>query len=181
MLTAVGNDNWDDDFATSISPSALHLPHLKPHDNFGGLLSADKLKAFASFESANDDSENWDDNFEGDLITIKGLPRSAEGDTHELDTIRPYRMKPGIVTDFKPGVAPKTQLRKPSSNPPLRPRSPVKVQAESKFVLPSRPALIYTEQSVDDYSDLFVDNDNVFDRRLDIMKVNFEVAYRLVV
>ncbi|RDW60891.1 cell division control protein-like protein 15 [Coleophoma cylindrospora] len=166
----IGNDNWDDDFATSISPSALQLPHLKPHDNFGGLLSSDKLKAFASFESANDDSENWDDNFEGDLITIKGPQRSAEADTHELETIRPYRMKPAVANDLKPGVAPKTQPRKLSSNPPLRPRSLVKPQAESKFVLPSRPALMYTEQSIDDYSDLFIDNDNVFDRRLDIIK-----------
>ncbi|KAL3424481.1 hypothetical protein PVAG01_03762 [Phlyctema vagabunda] len=169
---SMGDDNWDNDFATSISPSALQLPHLKPHDNFGGLLSADKLKAFASFEYANDENENenWDDNFEGDLITIKGPRKSSEPDTHELETIRPYRMKPTIITDLKPAVAPKGHARKPSNNTPLRPKSPVKSQSESKFVLPSRPALMYREQSVDDYSDLFVDNDNIFDRRLNIIK-----------
>ena len=31
---------------------------------------------------------------------------------------------------------------------------------------------MYREQSVEDYSDLFVDNDSVFDRRLDIIKVS---------
>src|SRR5271156_6560507 len=41
------DDNWDDDFATAISPSALQLPHLRPQDHLGGLLSSDKLKAFA--------------------------------------------------------------------------------------------------------------------------------------
>ncbi|KAK6605168.1 cell division control protein [Botrytis cinerea] len=130
-LTVEADDNWDDDFASSISPSALQLPHLKPHDNFGGLLSADRLKSFASFEFANDESDNWDNNFEEDLS-----PRS-------------YSRKPSI---------------------PSRPRSPVKARAEGKFALPSRPAIMYRETTVEDYSDLFVDNDSVFDKRLDIIK-----------
>lgn len=137
-------------------------------------MSSDRLKAFASFDHANDENDNWDDNFEGDLMTtIKGPQKNMEADTHELETIRPYRMKPTLVTDIKPAVAPKTYGRKPSNtSAPPRPESPVKVQAESKFVLPSRPALMYREQSVDDYSDLFVDNESIFDRRLNIIKVS---------
>lgn len=68
------DDNWDDDFATCISPSALQLPHMKPHDNFGGLLSAERLKAFASSDSAND---TWNDDFEGEP-TMKSPPHSPQ-------------------------------------------------------------------------------------------------------
>ncbi|KAH7407770.1 cell division control protein-like protein 15 [Cadophora sp. MPI-SDFR-AT-0126] len=165
------DDNWDDDFATSISPSALHLPQFKPHDNFGGMLSSDRLKAFASFDMTNDENDNWDNNFEGDLITIKGPRKVIEPDSHELETIRPYRVKPTVVTqDIKPAVALKPQSRKTSRSDPPRPRSPVKPQTEHKFALPGRPAAMYREQSVEDYSDLFVDSDSVFDRRLSIIK-----------
>ena len=169
----LADDNWDDDFATSISPSALHLPQFKPHDNFGGMFSSDRLKAFASFDMTNDENDNWDNNFEGDLVTIKGPRKVIEPDSQELETIRPYRVKPTVVTqDIKPAVALKPQSRKTSRSDPPRPRSPVKAQAEHKFALPARPAAMYREQSVEDYSDLFVDNDSVFDRRLSIIKVN---------
>lgn len=167
-----GDDNWDDDFATSISPSALYLPQFKPHDNFGGLLSSDRLKTFASIEMPNDENDNWDNNFEGDLMTIKAPRNNAEPDTHEIETIRPYRVKPTVITqELKPAVSVKSSPRKVSTNVPSRARSPVKVQVESKFVLPRRPASVFREQSVEDYSDLFVDNESVFDRRLDIIKV----------
>jgi hypothetical protein len=135
------------------------------------MLSADRLKAFASFDIANDENDNWDSNFEGDLVTIKGPRKKVEPDTHELETIRPYRIKPTIITqDIKPSVAPKPIGRKSSTSAPPRPKSPVKAQTEAKFVLPSRPSAMYREQSVEDYSDLFVDNDSIFDKRLNIIK-----------
>lgn len=173
MLTLVGDDNWDDDFATAISPSALHLPQFKPQDNFGGMLSSDRLKAFASFEMANEENEdNWDDNFEGDLTTIKGPKKNVEQDSLDLETIRPYRVKPTVITqNITPAVAPKKIGRKTSYSAPPRPKPASKTQAEAKFVLPSRPANLYREQSVEDYSDLFVDTDSVFNRRLNLVKV----------
>ena len=61
----VEEDNWDNDFDSAITPSALQLPHLKPQDHYGGLLSADKLKAFASFETVAEEG-NWDDDLGGD-------------------------------------------------------------------------------------------------------------------
>ncbi|QSZ33113.1 hypothetical protein DSL72_002699 [Monilinia vaccinii-corymbosi] len=168
-LTVEADDNWDDDFASSISPSALQLPHLKPHDNFGGLLSADRLKSFASFEFANDEADNWDNNFEGDLVTIKGPNTHVETDGHELETIRPYRIKAPTNIDLDEDVSPRSYSRKPPIPPP-RPKSPVKARAEGKFALPSKPAIMYRENTIEDYSDLFVDNDNVFEKRLDIIK-----------
>ncbi len=83
------DDNWDDDFTSAILPSALQLPHLRPHDNFGGLLSSEKLKAYASFETVTEET-NWDHNFEGDL-TMKSPSQIVESDP--LQTIRPYYPK----------------------------------------------------------------------------------------
>ncbi|KAM0397858.1 hypothetical protein ACHAQC_003522 [Fusarium culmorum] len=155
------DDNWDDDFATSISPSALHLPHLKPQDNFGGLLSSDRLKAFASINDGRNESNTYDDDFEGELMTIKGLGQWQDSSDLQEQTIRP--------TPRKPTKAPepvKVHSRNKSSTSKAvgggRPKSPTKSHLNNKFELPLRPDLAYREQSVDDFSDLFVDNDNVF-------------------
>jgi hypothetical protein len=167
MKTA--DDNWDDDFATSISPSALQLPHLKPHDNFGGLFSSDKLKSFASIEEpAGTENENWDDNFEGDLMTIKGPFKQIEADTRELDTIRPVLNKP----DVKSTMGSKSHIRKQSGPTVQRPRTAGKDKAEQKSTIPSRPVIMYREQSTEDYSDILIENENLFDRRLNLIKVN---------
>ncbi|KAI4285766.1 MAG: hypothetical protein L6R38_000413 [Xanthoria sp. 2 TBL-2021] len=99
------DDNWDDDFASAISPSALQLPHLRPHDNFGGLLSAEKLKAYASFETVTEE-ENWDENFEGDL-TVKSPLQVTNSDP--LRTIRPYypqRANTEQIKHDKPSTSP---------------------------------------------------------------------------
>lgn len=159
------DDNWDNDFATSISPSALHLPHLKPQDNFGGMLSADKLKQFASIDESSV-RENWDDNFEGDLQTVKQSRQFFDQDPQE-QTIRPTprrSSKSAEASNNKHGH--KRSRSKQVSNPsvPLLPRSP-KPPLGSKFELPLRPEAIYREQSQEDFSDLFPDNENLFGRK----------------
>ena len=137
------------------------------------MLSSDRLKSFASFDTTNDENDNWGNDFEGDFVTIKGPHKTVETDSHELETIRPYKVKPTVVTQsIKPAVAAKTTERKTSLSAPPRPKSSAKAQADSRFVLPSRPSNMYREQSVEDYSDLFVDNDSAFDRRLNIVKVS---------
>ncbi|KAF5018912.1 hypothetical protein F66182_9107 [Fusarium sp. NRRL 66182] len=152
------DDNWDDDFATAISPSALQLPHLKPQDNFGGLLSSDRLKAFASVNDGRNDSNSYDDDFEGELMTIKGLHHWQDSDPQE-QTIRPLPKKPNKEPT-------KTHSRNKSSSSKSagagRTKSPTKPHLNNKFELPSRPDLVYREHSVEDFSDLFVDSDNVF-------------------
>lgn len=161
------DDNWDNDFATTISPGALHLPHIKGQDNFGGLLSSDRLKAFASIDGARDDSENWDSTFDGELVTIKGLGHWAEPDPQE-QTIRPLPRKSEKTAESK---APQSHRRQKSSKTSTsssapQAKSPVKAQFSSKFELPPRRDLLFREQSTEDYSDLFDDNDNVFSRGL---------------
>ncbi|KAL8695313.1 MAG: hypothetical protein Q9218_000212 [Villophora microphyllina] len=109
----LADDNWDDDFTSAISPSALQLPHLRPHDNFGGLLSAEKLKAYASFETVTEE-ENWDDNFEGDL-TVRSPLHLTHSDP--LRTIRPYYPQPADAEQIKntrPSLSPQ-QMHSPSA------------------------------------------------------------------
>lgn len=167
-----GDDNWDDDFATSISPSALNqLPHLKPHDNFGGMFSSDRLKSLASVDaSANSQPESWDDNYDGDLVTIRPPLRLIEPDMQELETIRPPPQRLELNIGTKPAVAPKLHTRKQSVHAAPDSKQPGK--ENKKFALPSRPTSMFREQSVEDYSDLFIDSDTVFDRRLNFDKVS---------
>jgi hypothetical protein len=163
------DDNWDNDFATTISPTALHLPHIKGQDNFGGLLSGDRLKAFASIDGQREDSENWDENFEGELLTIKGPRHWSEIDPQE-QTIRPLPRKTEKPVESKPHQGHKRQKSSKASGPNApQPKSPAKSQFGNKFQLPPRPDVVYREQSVEDYSDLFADNDHVFNNKLGLI------------
>lgn len=104
------DDNWDDDFTSAISPSALQLPHLRPHDNFGGMLSSEKLKAYASFETVTEEA-NWEGNFEGDL-TMKNPSQLAESDP--LQTIRAYHPRHAVMNQTKNNGAPRPSDQKRS-------------------------------------------------------------------
>ena len=164
------DDNWDDDFASSISPSVLRLPHLRPQDNFGGMLSSEKLKAFASFESVTEEAD-WNDNFEGNL-TIKSPMKLVE--TDPLETIRPYYPKRADTAEIKHTAPTKSPERK------VRIRSvPRAEQAPAKQpkppMIPQIPAIsstmLFRENSVEDFSDLIVENEDAFDRRTISSKV----------
>ena len=170
------DDNWDNDFATTISPNALHLPHIKGQDNFGGLLSADRLKAFASIDDSRTHPESWDDSFEGELLTIKGPRNLAEADGQE-QTIRPVSRRSEKTADARAQHGHRRQRSKASAGPAQpQPKSPVKVQwGGGRFELPPRRDLLYKEQPVEDYSDLVAENDSVFsNNRLNLsIKVRF--------
>ncbi|KAI6784087.1 septation protein H [Emericellopsis cladophorae] len=163
-----GDDNWDNDFATAISPSALQLPQLKGQDNFGGLLSSDKLKSFACFNDSRHDTTSYDDDLEGELMTIKGPGHVQDFDSLDR-TIRPTprRTERTSSTSPKKHSRSKSRVGKPvmsAVSSPHQHKSPPKSH-HNKFELPSRPDLFYREQSVEDYSDLFVGDDSVFDRQ----------------
>ncbi|KAK7709296.1 Protein kinase of the Mitotic Exit Network [Diaporthe eres] len=167
------DDNWDDDFATAISPSALHLPHLKPQDNFGGMLSADRLKQFASIDEASA-SNNWDDQFEGDLQSAKGSSRQFLDQDPQEQTIRPMprRSSKSAEASRTPqqhggghGHRRTRSKQVSSSNVPLIQKQPAKPALGSKFELPLRPEAIYREQSIEDFSDFFPEADNLFNKK----------------
>ncbi|KAL1302173.1 hypothetical protein AAFC00_002604 [Neodothiora populina] len=172
-------DNWDDDFATSIGMKDLHLPHLKPHDNFGGMLSSDKLKAFATFDPVTEE-ENWDDNFEGDL-TVRSPMELTSGDP--LQTVRPWypaRAKTSDILHNPPTVSP------PPSVPKQQPRTSSKESSQKTQMLrPAqtpvqqganvrRPSILYREKSIEDYSDLAPQDDLAFQRKLALMQTHKE-------
>ncbi|KAI1186115.1 hypothetical protein F5B17DRAFT_441335 [Nemania serpens] len=167
------DDNWDNDFATAISPTALQLPHIKPHDHFGGLLSADRLKAFASIDNSRDMSSNWDvDHSAGELMTMKKIQPVLEEDPLEK-TIRPnwnFAAKSERSDDSSRPSTSRTSPRKQPASRHNRHHSRAKSNMSNKFELPSRPDVVYRERSVEDYSDLFDDNDGVFNQRLSLKK-----------
>ncbi|KAI0836705.1 cell division control protein [Hypoxylon sp. FL0890] len=160
------DDNWDDDFATAISPSALKLPQVKPQDHFGGMLSADRLKAFASIDNSRDLTTTWEDDYDGEPMTVKKSHSIQEEDPQQK-TIRPNWNPPANPekTEAK-AQPPKSSPRKRPANGHQREKSQPKNHLGSKFQLPSRPDVVYREQSVEDYSDLVDDNDNVFGQPL---------------
>ena len=150
------DDNWDDDFASAISPTALQLPHLRPHDNFGGMLSSEKLKAYASFETVTEDI-NWDDNFEGDL-TVKSPLQLTKSDP--LQTIRP----------FYPKRADTEQIKRTAPTKSPEPKSPLSLGQRAKASISSRkssaksttalpPIMSYSEDPAEISSGTFVTED----------------------
>ncbi|KAJ5502163.1 Armadillo-like helical [Penicillium fimorum] len=153
-----GDDNWDDDFATAISPSALKLPHLRPHDNFGGMLSSERLKAFASLDGTILRSDDNSDPFEDS---------SGLSDEDTLQTIRPYPIKPSVVEPSKPQSPAFSQ---PGSNPPVSALQNVPILTQNPMPRRARPVPrptnLYKENPIDDYSDLIMANEDSLDRKL---------------
>lgn len=98
----IPDDNWDDDFASAIPPGALQLqlPHLRPHDNFGGLLSSEKLKAYASFQSVAEET-SLESGFDSDLTARRPL---SPPESDSLQTIRPYYPKRTDMDRVKPNA-----------------------------------------------------------------------------
>ncbi|KAJ1326312.1 cell division control protein CDC15 [Microdochium nivale] len=159
---AANDDNWDDDFATAISPTALQLPHIKPQDHFGGLLSADRLKAFASIDNSRDFSSYWPSEYDDEMTDMGRFAQYLDEESQEK-TIRPNRTR-------SPTKAAPPAERRPHTRPSPRKRSGPEHQRHksaqfrtslmSKFELPARPEALFREQSIEDYSDLIGDDDD---------------------
>ncbi|KAE8390604.1 hypothetical protein BDV23DRAFT_154909 [Aspergillus alliaceus] len=155
-------DNWDDDFATAISPSALQLPHLRPQDNFGGMLSSEKLKAFASLDGtvlrSDENFDEFDDSFRTSL---------QFGYSDPLETIRPFPSKQTDIEDTQLQNEPGYPINKSTMamhNVPILTQNPVPPMRQP------RPASYYKENSVEDYSDLIQANEDVLDRKLAVFR-----------
>jgi hypothetical protein len=100
-------------------------------------------------------------------LTIKGPFKQIDADPRELDTIRPVLNE----LDARPTIGSKSHIRKQFSPTSQKPKTSGKEKSETKFTVPSRPSILYREQSVEDYSDILIENENLFDRRLNIIKV----------
>lgn len=170
LSNATAEDNWDDDFATAISPSALQLPHLRPHDNFGGMLSSEKLKAFASLDGTVIKSENSFGDFNDSFRTTLHC-----GESDPLQTIRPFPFKQTGTDD---GFAQKSPLQmEPKRSTPFVHNVPILTQNPVPPSRQARPASFYKENSVEDYSDIIITDEDVLGRKLNGVKVRMEANY----
>lgn len=105
-------------------------------------------------------------------MTMKRDPLIQDEESQEK-TIRPNwkPLKVEKAAESKsPHPAKPPSPRKRSTGKHQRQVSQVKNPLNNKFELPSRPDVVYREQSVEDYSDLFDDNDNVFNQQLNLVK-----------
>jgi hypothetical protein len=169
------NDNWDDDFAESISPRALHhLPHLKPQDNFGGLFSSDRLKQYASFEAVTEEPSSLDGEatvkspmdlhkylkersevFKGPEATKSSSTKAKVLNSRQssaAESTMPEERHDGPKTAFLRGVPRAADIPK------------------SKVAALARPSVLFREESTEDYSDLLPEDDDAFQLRVNAMK-----------
>ncbi|KAJ5714897.1 Cytokinesis protein sepH [Penicillium malachiteum] len=157
------DDNWDDDFATAISPSALKLPHLRPHDNFGGMLSSERLKAFASLDGTILRSDDSFDEFDDFARTSMPAPENDP-----LQTIRPFPARSSAAEPSKSQDYARHQDDRPQvsamQNVPILTRNPAPPMRRP------RPAALYKENSVEDYTDLIMANEDVIDGKLGLIQ-----------
>ena len=172
--STTADDNWDDDFDSAISSKALQFTHHKPQDNFGGLLSSEKLKQFASFETVTEDVD-WEGNIRSDLI-IKNPSRIAQSDP--LETIRPSQTKRADLGQRKPMCSGYTHSERPlkvvEGNAVLPVLHPKKISnlVRQQFAVTSS----YVESEDEDYSDLIADDETTFDVNIGIKKVTSAVC-----
>ena len=178
-------DNWDDDFTSAISLSALHLPHHRPQDNFNGMLSPENLKSFASFENIVEqgtESERHDNE-----MTLKSPVQPTDLDDYK--TVRPISTKrPEIKHARHKSEAPKTRTkpaepkRKVSLPSARNATNPTKSKPPTgkPFTQPQPARRLYRESSIEDYSDLIVDNDLTLDTKLGTKRLDNEAPSKIL-
>lgn len=100
------------------------------------------------------------------IISNRNSLNSLESDGHELDTIRPLQLGSPPAHRSRPSGTVEGYNRNISTLSSQAQNSPARIQQDNKFVIPSRPATLYREQSIEDYSNIFGENDSVIDERL---------------
>ena len=190
------SDNWDDDFASSISPSALQLPHLKPHDNFDGLLSSEKLKQFAMFDTSQDLVGDFKCALAKYIDQTNGSSQTNEEekefmvqspvqlmDADPLETVRPFTPQKTKTKDGKPvpntsshrQVTHQKKISSSSSANKITTTSTPK----NKLASLRRPSHFFREDSVENYDDLLSAeaDDAAFQRKLEALKLEEEKSF----
>ncbi|KAF2275217.1 uncharacterized protein EI97DRAFT_475777 [Westerdykella ornata] len=166
------NDNWDDDFAENISPRALHFPQLKPQDNFAGMLSRDRLKAFASFESVTEDSSNID----GEATVkspsdLRRYLREHSGSIEEPETVKSssIRAKPSTSRAVSRTLPIEDRQEDPKTAF-LRGVPKASQLPKTKVAALARPSSLFREDSNEDYTDLLPEDEDAFVQRVKAMQ-----------
>jgi serine/threonine protein kinase len=165
------NNIWDDDFDESISPRAFQQSHLKPQDNFAGLFSSDKLKAYANVDGIVEEPTHSDGEATVksplNLQHLRGIssvfgaagPMKASSAKAKASTSRSTSSST-VVGERREGQPRTAYLR----GVPKLPLSKGKVAALA------RPSQMFRENSVEDYSDLTPADENAFELKLRAMQ-----------
>lgn len=165
------DDNWDNDFAESISPRAFHQPHLKPQDNFGGLFSGDRLKAFASFDALTEEAPNSDGEATVksplNLQDLRGISAAFGGTGSGKSSTKARASASRSTSASMPSEEhhegqPKTAF--------LRGVPRASELPKSKVAALARPSQMFRENSVEDYSDLMPADESAFEKKLRAMQ-----------
>lgn len=178
------DDNWDDDFATAISPSTFQLPHLRPHDNFGGMLSSERLKAFAATENAmgkeNEAVEDKDSTLKASYIVDADSNKTVRLATTKKPEIRHARHKSEAPPKSKP-KQPTTAPRK-ASLPSARQTTNLSKSKPPQPKIPQDepPTRRYRESSVEDFSDIIRGNELMLDTKLGMMHLQDEAPSKIL-
>jgi hypothetical protein len=170
------DDNWDDDFAESISPRALQMPHLKPQDNFAGLFSSDKLKAFASFDTVMEQTEYGDGeatvksplNLQHFQKMPQGFAPKGTGSAKANDA----KARAAILSSRSTSNTSEVEERHEAQPKTAILRGIPKAAqlSKTKVAALARPSQLFREESVEDYSDLLPTDEDAFERRLAAMQ-----------
>ena len=166
------NDNWDDDFASSISSSALQLPHLKPVDNFGGMLSPENLKAYAAADRKKSDGDQHKN-----IQSSSSSSPSKRKQSDPLETVRPHSPSKRKASKEDATKIKKVSERTTSSQPRTQIlRGPAKVpRPVSRPQPPKRSSSMFREDSIEDYSDLIAKDDVALDQKFQqVLKVRIK-------
>ncbi|KAF2636016.1 hypothetical protein P280DRAFT_553352 [Massarina eburnea CBS 473.64] len=165
------DDNWDNDFAESISPRAFHRPHLKPQDNFGGLFSSDRLKAYASFESVAEEASQFDGEATVksplNLQHLRG-PSSAFGSN---SSSRPTSARtPGSRSESRSTSTSTASDGRFEGQPKTVFLRGVPKHTKSRSAVMKRPSQMFRENTIEDYSDLMPADEDAFEMKLRAMQ-----------
>ncbi len=174
--------NWDDDFATAISPSTFQLPHLRPHDNFGGLLSSERLKAIASVEGGtgkeNEAFEDKDSTLKASSTGDAEINRTVRLATQKkTDNIRHARHKSEVPPKHKVKTAPAPRK---ASLPSTRQTTNLFKSKTPRAAADEPPTRRYRESSVEDFSDLIEGNELALDTKLGMMRIHNDAPSKIL-
>ncbi|CAO2658538.1 Nn.00g062610.m01.CDS01 [Neocucurbitaria sp. VM-36] len=162
------DDNWDDDFAESISPRALQMPHLKPQDHFGGLFSGDKLKAYASFEAVTEMAEYGDG--EATVKSPLNLPNFQSFPQASIESAKANDAKARAATPSSRSTSTATDTDDRHDGQPktayLRGVPKASQLPKTKVAVLARPSQLFREDTIEDYSDLMPADEGAFEKKV---------------
>ena len=154
------SDNWDDDFASSITSSALNLPHLKHIDNTGRKVSTGKLRSYTTNDSISSDQSSKE---RSNNHTSRRPSKTSQPDP--LETVRPS--SPAKTKASRPKTPKATKVSQKLQSQPKTQilRTPLKASRAPRPQGPKRSSSVFREDPDEDYSDLIAKDDVALDQK----------------